>query len=136
MGSEMCIRDRSCVRCHKVGDSGGEVGPNLSGIGEDKTREYLLEAIIHPSRSIAKGYESVLVQTIDGSVISGILRSETDDEMVLVTAEGNLIRVPQDDIDDVVPGKSSMPEDLIKHLNRRELRDLIEFLAQQKNRVE
>ena len=126
----------SCVRCHKVGDSGGEVGPNLSGIGKDKTREYLLEAIIHPSRSIAKGYESVLVQTIDGSVISGILRSETDDEMVLVTAEGNLIRVPQDDIDDVVPGKSSMPEDLIKHLNRRELRDLIEFLAQQKSRVE
>ena len=56
--------------------------------------------------------------------------------MVLVTAEGNLIRVPQDDIDDVVPGKSSMPEDLIKHLNRRELRDLIEFLAQQKSRVE
>ena len=119
-----------------MGDSGGEVGPNLSGIGKDKTREYLLEAIIHPSRSIAKGYESVLVQTIDGSVISGILRSETDDEMVLVTAEGNLIRVPQDDIDDVVPGKSSMPEDLIKHLNRRELRDLIEFLAQQKSRVE
>ena len=126
----------SCVRCHKVGDSGGEVGPNLSGIGLDKTREYLLEAIIHPSRSIAKGYESVLVQTVDGSVISGILRSETDDEMVLATAEGNLIRVPQDDIDDVVPGKSSMPEDLIKHLNRRELRDLIEFLAQQKNEVE
>ena len=122
----------SCVRCHKIGDTGGEVGPNLSGIGLDKTRDYLLESIVQPSKSMAKGFEGVLVQTIDGAVIAGIVRQETDDQLVLATADGNLIEIAQDDIDDVVPGKSSMPEDLIKYLNRRELRDLIAFLSQQK----
>ncbi len=124
----------SCVRCHKVGDTGGEVGPNLSGIGLDKNRDYLLEAIVQPSKSIAKGFEGVLVQTVDGSVVAGIVRQETDDKLVLATADGNLIEIAQDDIDDVVPGKSSMPEDLIKYLNRRELRDLIAFLSQQKTK--
>ena len=125
----------SCVRCHMIGEAGGQVGPNLSGIGIDKKREYLLESIVAPSQTIAKGFEGVLVQTIDGAVLAGIVKEATDAKLVLITADGNLIEVRQDDIEEVVPGKSSMPEDLMKYLSRRELRDLIEFLAQQQTAV-
>ncbi|MEM6690512.1 MAG: PVC-type heme-binding CxxCH protein, partial [Planctomycetota bacterium] len=46
----------SCVRCHKVNRTGGQVGPVLTTIGKQHDRRYLLEAIALPGAAIAKGY--------------------------------------------------------------------------------
>lgn len=123
----------SCVRCHTIGGVGGQVGPNLSRIGLDKEREYLLQAIVLPNAAIAKDFEGVLIQTLDGSTIAGIVKTDDEVKMELLTAEGNIVTVLKEDIDAIVPGKSSMPEDLVKHLSALELRDLIEFLAAQQS---
>ena len=45
----------SCLRCHKVNGVGGEVGPDLTGIGKKQQRAYLLESIVDPNKQIAKG---------------------------------------------------------------------------------
>ena len=52
-----------------------------------------------------------------------------------MTAEGKLLTVPKERIDEREPGKSAMPEDSIKHLSKPELRDLVEFLAGLKEEV-
>jgi len=49
-----------------------------------------------------------------------------------MTAEGNVVVIPKDEIEEQVRGRSAMPEDLIKKLSYSELRDLVEFLAQLK----
>ena len=46
-----------------------------------------------------------------------------------MTAEGLPVTVPKDQIDERESGKSAMPEDLVKHLSKSELRDLVEYLA-------
>src|SRR5262249_57424618 len=51
----------SCLRCHKLHGEGGEVGPDLAGIGSRQTREYLLESLVEPSRQIAKGYGTAVL---------------------------------------------------------------------------
>ncbi len=126
----------SCLRCHKVRDrgnvNGGEVGPDLTKIGGEKTREYLLEALVEPNKAIAKGYETVIVTLDDGREHAGIIKAETDDELVLVTADVKTITVDKKAIEERSTGPSAMPSDLLKHLTLRELRDLIEFLARQK----
>ena len=122
----------SCVRCHKVGGAGGEVGPDLSKLAADKPREYLLEAIVLPSKTIAKNYESVIVRDLDGVTHTGVLKQETETELQIMTAEGNLVAIDKQNIEARKPGKSAMPEDLTKHLTPFELRDLVEFLAAQK----
>jgi quinoprotein glucose dehydrogenase len=120
----------SCLRCHKAGGEGtGEVGPDLTGIGARQKRDYLLESIVFPSKQIAKGYETVELVLTTGQVRSGILKSEDDRVVRLMTAEGTLISVAKSKIDQRRSGKSAMPEDLIKHLSRKEMRDLVEFLA-------
>ncbi len=119
----------SCVRCHKVAGQGGEVGPDLTNIAKENDRKYLLEAIVAPNAKIAKGFETLILLTDDGDVFSGILKSETDDEITLLDADGKTITVEADLVVGQKKGKSSMPEDLVKQMTRRELRDIIAYLA-------
>ncbi|MEZ6104001.1 MAG: HEAT repeat domain-containing protein [Pirellulaceae bacterium] len=121
----------SCLRCHKANGQGGNVGPDLSKIGGDKTREYLLESIVDPNKTIAKGFETVLVET-NGRIVSGIVQSEDTETLTLIQASGETVQVKVMEIDDRRTGKSSMPDDLLKGMNLVDLRDLIEFLANQK----
>src|SRR5262249_34309854 len=94
-----------CVRCHKVNDSsgglaGGEVGPELTGIGAKQTRAYLLESIVNPDKQIAEGFESIVLATSDGKVHTGIFRGEDDKEVHLLTAEGKTVFVPKESIEE------------------------------------
>ena len=121
--------DVECVRCHKVRGTGGEVGPELSGIGARLSRADLLESVLNPNKKIAEGFESVVLATSDGKVHTGILRGEDGKEVRLVTAEGKSVTVPKDSIEDRKRGLSAMPADVAAKLSKTELRDLIEFLA-------
>ena len=119
----------SCVRCHKVGATGGDVGPDLTRIAADKPRTYLLEAIVAPSRTIARNYETTVVLDAQGQQHIGIVRHEDDRVLTLITAEGKLVTIPQEQIEARKRGTSAMPADLTKYLTKSELRDLVEFLA-------
>lgn len=122
--------ETSCLRCHKAGAEGsGEVGPDLTGIGAQQKRDYLLEAVVFPNKQIAKGYESVELVLDNGKTVSGILKAEDDKEVRLMNPEGAIVVVKKARIDERRRGKSAMPEDLTKYLTRKEMRDLVEFLA-------
>ena len=129
----------SCQRCHKYtmfgGRSvGGEVGPDLTGVGSRQTREYLLESIVSPDQKIAQGFESIVLATSDGKVVTGVLKGEDAKEIRLMTAEGETITVPKDEVEDRKRGPSAMPADLVTKLSKTEIRDLIEFLARLKGK--
>ncbi len=119
--------EASCVRCHKINGRGGNVGPDLTHIGAKQSRQYLLESIVDPNKQLAQGFESVILSLTNGTVVSGILKSEDEKEVRLMTADGKLIAVPKRQIDERIRGKSAMPEDLVR--SKRDLRDLVEFLA-------
>ncbi len=120
-----------CQRCHKLDGQGGEVGPQLNGIAADKEkdRRYLLESVVYPNAKIAKGYDTVILVLADGRTVSGVLKSDDKKQIKLVTAENKEIVVPADEVESRRSGPSAMPDDLHKKLSRRELRDVVEFLA-------
>ena len=124
--------DTSCVRCHKVGERGGQVGPELSHIGSQKTREYLLEAILDPNKQIAQGFETVILQMTSGKVYIGIVRESTEKELRLIQPDNSILTLQKADIEEQTKGASAMPEDVVKKLTKSELRDLVEFLARLK----
>ena len=65
----------------------------------------------------------------NGQIIAGIIKTENDKAIRLVTAEGHSITVPKNQIEERSRGKSAMPEDVMKFLSRSDLRNLVEFLA-------
>jgi quinoprotein glucose dehydrogenase len=118
-----------CLRCHKIDGNGGEVGPEVTGIGKRQSREYILESIVTPDKQIAQGFDTVVLALGDGTVVTGIVKGEDAKELRLITAEGKLVNVPKAEIEERRRGISAMPEDTIKKLTKSELRDLVEFLS-------
>ncbi|MEQ1903761.1 MAG: PVC-type heme-binding CxxCH protein [Pirellulaceae bacterium] len=119
----------SCLRCHRVGNEGGYVGPNLSDIGLRKDRNYLLQSIVEPNAVITEKFGSVIVVDESGKTWNGIVHLENNDILRLVTAEGDMVTIAQDEIVDRRDGQSAMPADVRKYLTPFELRDLVEYLA-------
>ncbi|MFO0849461.1 MAG: HEAT repeat domain-containing protein [Gemmataceae bacterium] len=130
-GRELFLNNAAvyCQRCHKLDGQGGEVGPAVNGLGAKHPRDYLLESIVNPNAKIAEGYQSVILNLEDGRTISGVLRAKDAKQVTIVTPENKAITVPRDEVLSEKPDQSAMPADLIKKLSKRELRDLVEFLA-------
>ena len=119
----------SCVRCHTVREKGGLVGPELTKIGGEKTREYLLEAIVDPNKTIAKGFQSETILLDDGRVVGGVIKDENETTLRLMTPDGRLVTLAKDSIEERQAAKSPMPEDFAKNTSLADLRDLVEFLS-------
>ena len=121
--------DVQCVRCHQVGDQGGQVGPPLTKIAEQKTREYLLESMVTPNKTIAEGWGQTAVQLQSDEVEVGRVAKETTDWLMLVLPDGKQKALPKAQIKARKAALSAMPEDIVKQLSKRDLRDLVAFLA-------
>jgi putative membrane-bound dehydrogenase-like protein len=122
----------ACISCHAIGYAGGTLGPDLTKIGQVRSERDLLEAVIFPSVSFARGYETAVVQTKSGVQHNGVLRVDGPDEIVLSTLAGPTsidTRIPRHDVADVQPGVVSlMPPGFGEVLTRTELADLLAFL--------
>ena len=123
-----------CLRCHKVNGNGGEVGPDMTGVGTRRDRAYLLESIVKPNEKIAEGFETLIVATADGQVQSGILKTQDDKNLTIITPEAKLVKIEKSEIEDQKRGASAMPADLITHLSKSEVRDLVEYLSSLKKK--
>jgi quinoprotein glucose dehydrogenase len=124
--------EAACVRCHKIvgqGSEGGEVGPELTHVGANKPREYILESIVFPNKQIAQGFETLLVTLKDGTSFAGVVKSENANELVLNSPEDGIVTIKKANIASRERGLSSMPEGMSALLSKRDLRDLVEFLS-------
>ncbi|MFM7034772.1 MAG: c-type cytochrome, partial [Planctomycetia bacterium] len=118
-----------CVTCHRIGDDGGQVGPNLSSIGASSPLDYVIDSLLDPAKNVKEGYATIVVQTSDGQVLSGIQVTRSDSELVLRDATGKTISIPTADIEAESIGSSLMPAGLIDSLSREEFADLVRYLV-------
>jgi len=119
-----------CTACHTVAGQGGKVGPDLSKIGSIRASRDLLEAIVFPSATFARGFEPFLIRTKDGSILDGLITRETPDAIYLFPSERIEKRIPRTSVDVLQQSKVSvMPQGLDNQISRDELRDLIAFLS-------
>jgi putative membrane-bound dehydrogenase-like protein len=118
-----------CATCHAVQGQGGRIGPDLSKIGAIRTPRDLLEAIVLPSVSFARGYEAFTAVTASGQVHTGVITRETPEAIYLFSTDRVETRVPRAEVETLAQSTVSiMPEGMEAQLNRQELADLIAFL--------
>ena len=105
---------KNCVSCHRIGDEGHEVGPNLASI-RTKSPEEILDQILDPNRLVDPQYFSYQILTTGGRVVDGILDAANATSVTLRRAEGATETVLRANIEKIVcSGVSLMPEGLEK----------------------
>jgi putative membrane-bound dehydrogenase-like protein len=125
-------KSAGCSKCHQISARGGTVGPDLTLIAGQMSRERIIESIVNPSREIAPQYATWQVLKNDGSTFTGVFLGEDGARNQRYgDPQGNVIALKAEDIDDRQPtAKSLMPDDLPHQLTIAEFRDLLAFLTQ------
>ena len=122
--------EMSCLKCHALNGAGGQVGPDLIGLGGSSPNDYLVESVLVPEKAVKEEYMVVSVLTDEGQVLTGIAKERDEQRLILKDATGNLRNIPIDSIEDEKKGGSLMPKGLAKFLTREEFLDLVKFLSE------
>ncbi|MFK7817585.1 MAG: PVC-type heme-binding CxxCH protein [Planctomycetaceae bacterium] len=118
----------SCGKCHRLFDSGGEIGPDLTSYKRDDLNRMLLN-IVDPSAEIREGYETWLALTEDGRTVTGFKIDEDDEVVVLKGADGVRVSIQKQDLEELIRQPVSvMPSGLLTRMNEQEIRDLFAYL--------
>ncbi|MCA8995438.1 MAG: HEAT repeat domain-containing protein, partial [Planctomycetaceae bacterium] len=129
-GHEIFFSEKAkCVTCHRVGEKGGKIGPDLSAIGRIRRERDLLEAILFPSVSFAREFEPYAVATSDGKVFTGLIVRETEETITIQQQTGDPVSIARDDIEQIAPSPVSiMPQGLDTGLTDEQIGDLVAYL--------
>jgi putative heme-binding domain-containing protein len=129
------LKGAACTKCHRVRGEGGDVGPDLLGVGAKYNRQQLIEAVLYPSKQILDGYRQTAIVTDEGAVLTGIVRGETDEVVNLVDAEGKKHALAKDRIDQREEGNCSvMPDGLNSGLSLADFSDIVSYLESLKEK--
>ena len=129
-GKKLFATTATCAKCHQVDGRGKEVGPDLSGIGKKLSRVALLESVLFPSAGISHNYESYVAALADGTVLTGLLISQTPETVTIRNTEAIDRTVKRSEIEELKKQTISlMPADIQKTMTAVELVNVIEYLT-------
>ena len=122
------IFKKKCAICHRVGDVGHQVAPDLASV-QNKSIADLLVAVLDPNREAQPNFNVYAVITLQGQIHSGIIATETANSLTVRRAEAKEDVVLRTNIDELLStGVSLMPEGLEKDLSRQDLADVLSFI--------
>ncbi|MGN6547319.1 MAG: c-type cytochrome, partial [Aureliella sp.] len=119
---------KHCAACHQLFGRGTKLGPDLTSANR-QDRDFLMVSLVDPSNMIRKEYVSVVIETVDGRVLTGLPVSRDAAAVKLVDAKNEMLSVAATEIERLVDSPVSlMPADLYRQLSPQELRDLFAYL--------
>jgi len=120
-----------CATCHRVGNLGENVGPDLTNLAQRFSMREAIESTIDPSKVIPDRYASKKIMTTDGNQFAGMAVQQADGSYFILQNDGKRIRIKADDVDQVAESTTSaMPAGLLDGLSESEIKDLFTFMMQ------
>jgi putative heme-binding domain-containing protein len=119
-----------CAKCHRFGERGDSVGPDLTNVAKRFQRKEILESILFPSQTISDQFASQTVVTNDGKTYVGMVAPSGNGALVVLQANGEKMTIPEDEVESRTRAKvSSMPQGLLNRLSIEEVADLFAYLS-------
>jgi len=126
---------KTCSACHRIGEVGAKLAPELAGIGY-RGLDRLLEDTLDPSRNVDQAFRATAILLAGDVVRTGLLQSDEGQTLVLADAAGNLVSYPKDEVVEWrVENMSPMPSNIAEDLPERDFHDLMAFLLAQRQKV-
>jgi len=122
------VFQKNCTVCHKVGDEGKLIGPQLDGVGL-RGIDRLWEDVLDPNRNVDAAFRTQTILTNDGRVLSGLRRREEGQVLVIADQKGEEISIPQAEIEQTKSSRLSlMPANYVERLKPAEIHNLLAYL--------
>ena len=119
-----------CSSCHQFNGTGQGIGPDLTSIAGRFSIREMIEATIDPHKSVATRYQAKTIITEDGQQITGLVVDEKNSPYVVMTSDGQFVKVERDEVEDIRKSKlSHMPEGLLNELSLSQVADLFAYLV-------
>lgn len=123
------FKSSACITCHSVGGAKQLLGPDLAGIGTLLQGEQLLKSIADPNRNIKTGFDQVLIEKKDATIIQGRMVSSSKDYIIIMTIGNKQIKIDRENIKSSnMINSSLMPEGLLDGLTDSDIKDLLGYL--------
>ena len=86
--------------------------------------------MLEPSKLIDPKYVTYVAELDDGRLLTGLLVTKAENEVVLKDAQDKLLRIPSKQIEQLVPQRQSlMPDLLLRDMTAQQVADLLEYLS-------
>lgn len=119
---------KNCSTCHRLGEMGATVGPDLAPLASKPTA-FFLQEILDPNRNLDSRYMSYTAVTDSGRTLSGLLAAETGTAITLRGADAKEEVLQRDELEQLSSSRSSlMPEGLERLLSPQDMSDVIAFV--------
>ncbi len=116
-----------CAGCHRIGDEGVDLGPDLSDVGRRRGLAFLEESLVKPEAFVSNTFRAVQLVMKSGPAVGGIRLNEDDLSVQLRDTNGNLRSVMKDGVKELRRDKPSlMPS--YERLSKTDLTNLVAYL--------
>lgn len=117
----------SCGTCHRVGQRGGAMGPDLTRIGRKRSLAHLRQSLVEPDADLTPGYYKITVTPRPGQEIAGTQRNYDNFSAELMTPDGQVHFFERDAVVSVQREYVSMMP-AYKTLAERDMNNLLLYL--------
>jgi putative heme-binding domain-containing protein len=123
------VTSSGCLNCHRIGQTGSRLGPNLSDIGDRRTTERLQRSLVAPDEEVLPENRSVSVALKDGTKITGRLLNHDATSIQLLDGKEQLRSFQLGEISGyTILTKGLMPSFEGK-LSAQDLADIVAYLG-------
>lgn len=117
-----------CAACHSIGPDGGNLGPELDGVGRRRSLKYLRESLLDPNADVPIRYRAIEVVTKSGQRVAGVRLNEDDISIQLRDQQDNLRAFLKENIREI-RNRPSLMQSYETLLTKKELEDVVAYLS-------
>src|SRR5262245_60747207 len=123
------VQSTKCMGCHRIGDEGSRLGPDLSDIGSRRSPDLLQRAIVAPDDEVLPENRFVRIVTSDGTSIQGKLLNQDAFSIQLMTPDERLKSYLKSRLREFSIVQKGLMPSFEGTLNSSQLADVVSYLS-------
>lgn len=117
-----------CAGCHRIGEDGSDLGPDLTNVGRRRGLVFLEESLVKPEAFVSNTFRAVQLVMKTGPAVSGVRLNEDDLSVQLRDLGGNLRSISKESVKEIRRDKPSLMPSYATRLSKSEMTDLLAYL--------
>jgi putative heme-binding domain-containing protein len=123
------IQQNGCLSCHRVGEAGSFVGPDLDGVGTHRTPEQLHASLQSPKKEVLPENRTVRLVSSDGKTVTGRLLNQDGFSVQLIESSGQLRSFARSGLHEFTIMTTNPMPSYADKLSAQDLDDLVRYLS-------